>query len=83
MKTTYEFNARAVCPVDGTLDDYVVTVKTDRFIAAEEIVSIVQGLASKPLYQENLTEDIAQRLNVAVKTVGMHSDIKTTCEVGS
>lgn len=92
MKTSYEFNVLAICPVDGAMITYAITVLLNhRTIMVEELIGIVQGLIDEPVLQEDLTTRLYckirdrfgptkdGRLDGRITTVGVHSGVKITC----
>ena len=81
--TKHEFEATAICPVDGSTDRYQVTVHTVFDIHVEAILEAAKALAGERIIQEEFTRRLfmALRTGVVVKTVGMHSGVRTTCEV--
>lgn len=80
MKVTHEVKVYGHCPVDGKNDSYDVTISTMKLLKVENILSAINGL-NWPLFQETMTQQLADALGCHVKSVGYHSGIKTTCEV--
>jgi len=81
MAVTYELTVNAKCPVDGTLDTYAVTVRSQRAIAAEDILAAAKkATEGEPVFQEVITERLSRILGESVETVGVHSGVKTTCK---
>jgi hypothetical protein len=81
----HRFTLQAKCPVDENVTDvYDVTVITRRTLLVEDIMEAVESLSlERPLYQEELTEQLAEKLDgTIVQTVGMHSKVETTCRSG-
>lgn len=70
------------CPVDNAEDTYeaVVTVK-NRLLDCEYICRVVDELTQKPIFQERLTQEMADRLMTTVVTAGTHCGgrVRTTC----
>ena len=61
------------CPVDGAADRYECVVDVSgRVVKCEEIVEAVEVLTKKPIFQEGLTQALADRLNATVVTKGTH-----------
>lgn len=80
MKVTHEIEVRGICPVDLSLDVYQVKISSMRIVQVEDIISVVNDL-KWPLYQEEMTQQLAEKLKCSVCSVGYHSGVKTTCEV--
>lgn len=81
MIVTHSFDATCTCPVDGTTDEYRVTIETDRVVPVEDILAVAADLACERMFQEQFTTELAQRLDVAVATFGTHSGVHTAVEV--
>lgn len=82
MITEHRLTALSRCPVDTlVVDVYDVVVRCrDRIVPVERIleeVALVQALA---LYQEDVTQRLADRLEVEVETRGWHSGVETVCK---
>lgn len=80
MKVKHKLQIYGKCPVDGANDSYNLTVTTTKIIKVEDIIAAVRRL-QWPLFQEEVTQILADELGCNVRTVGHHSGIKTTCEV--
>lgn len=81
MKTRYEVQVRAQCPVvpDDT-DLYQFTIESESIIEVEKIVAFVaENAGQKNIFQEDLTRKCAVMLGAQVTSVGWHSGIKVTC----
>lgn len=84
MKATHVLTAVAPCPSELQEHDlYRIEVETDRMIRVEEIESVVHDLTSEPVFQEDLTETLADRLGAVVRTACRHSKTVTEVEAGS
>lgn len=81
--TTYETRVVARCPADeAVVDIYELTVtKTTGMVPVERILAALADFVLTPVYQEDLTREIAERLgeHVTVRTVGLHSGVSTVC----
>ena len=77
MKIKHELTHFAQCPHGGE-DCYTITVKTDRLLPVEDILAALKEMP-QPIYQEDLTRQLAERVRARVKTVGLHSGVETTC----
>ena len=80
MKVTHEIEVRGICPVDLSFDVYQVKISSMRIVQVEDIISVVNAL-KWPLYQEEMTQQLAEKLKCSICSVGYHSSVKTTCEV--
>jgi hypothetical protein len=80
MMITHEVKVYGHCPVDGKNDFYDVTISTMQFLKVEDILLAINGL-NWPLFQETMTQQLADVLGCHVRSVGYHSGIKTTCKV--
>ena len=80
MIVTHEIQVYGRCPVDGKSDFYDVTITTMKVIKVEDIIVAVEAI-EWPAFQEEMTQQLADRLGCRVRSVGFHSGIKTTCEV--
>ena len=73
MTVTHEFELRAVCPVDSYEDLYAVTLRIERLVQCEEVLKAARGVAGKgEVYQEELTQKLADTLGGEVTTKGFH-----------
>lgn len=82
MNVTHSFPLAAKCPSGLTVQDvYEVQVVTDRMIAVEDILAAADELANgEPIYQEDLTAALADRIGATVRTIGAHGVVTTTAE---
>lgn len=83
MRAEHSLEVKAICPVDGSEDRYVLTVRTSRMLNVEEILSVVAPLFGATLFQEELTQRVHNALGCEVETLGYHSGVRTrvVCEV--
>lgn len=81
MKNVYEFGLKALCPVDGTLDEYEFSIEAPHTIEAEKIAAFIAASAERKVFQEDLTMDCINELGAtrAIST-GWHSGIKVRSE---
>jgi hypothetical protein len=81
MKTTTTHRCTIVgrCP-HGCPDLYTAefTVE-DRVLRVEDIRAEIDTLTNEPIYQEDLTRLLAERLNCVVVTTGPHGIFETRC----
>lgn len=80
MITIYRYKFCRKCPVDDAFDNYKAKFKANRIIKAEDILAAIDALPEK-IFQEDLTAELACRLQCKVKTVGHHKGVKVTCKV--
>ena len=80
MIVTHEVQVYGRCPVDGKSDSYDVTIITMRVLKVEDIIAVIDAI-KWPVFQEEMTQQLADQLSCRVRSVGHHSGIKTTCEV--
>lgn len=84
MKATHVLSAIAPCPSGLQEHDYYrIEVEADRMIRVEEIEAAVDELTTEPVFQEDLTEALADRLGAVVRTLGKHNKTLTEVEAGS
>jgi GTP cyclohydrolase I len=66
--------------VDESRDCYRAWIYLeDRVVPVEKIHALIEELTQKPIFQEELTQALADRLEATVKTRGCHvqGDVKT------
>lgn len=79
VETRHRLKIVALCPVNDSHDIYEVEVVTDAVLPVEEILDAVAELTRQPIYQETLTEELADRLKATVTSYGSHSGVRTVC----
>jgi hypothetical protein len=79
IKVVYRTEIAAICPVDGSRDIYRVTIRSDWLIPVEEILATIAAATGDPVYQENLTQTLADEIGAKVITTGRHSGVETRC----
>lgn len=78
MRAKHTLQIKAKCPVNGKIDKYTLEVTTNRLVKVEDIMAIIKEETSgDPVFQEELTEQLALRLKCKVKTIGTHSGVET------
>lgn len=79
MNVSYYMDFSGVCPVDGTRDDYCLTITSTETIPVEDILSAIERATDVPTYQEEITRMISEDIPQAdfVRTIGIHSGVKT------
>jgi hypothetical protein len=80
MKVTHEVRVYGRCPVDLAIDEYDVTFITPKTLKVEDINEAIANI-QWPVFQEEMTLYLADKLGCHVHSVGYHSGVKTTCEV--
>lgn len=65
--------------MNGEQDRYKVTIETVRQINCEDLVATLAGYAERAIYQEVLTQELADQFKAQVTTRGIHSGVLTTC----
>lgn len=82
--TKHEFVAKALCPVNGSVDVYAVTVQTVFDVKVEDILAAAKIMEGERIFQEDFTRRLFSALSafgVIVTTVGTHSGVRTTCQI--
>lgn len=80
MRIRHELTITAVCPVDGKPDRYEAFIDCTRIIPVEDILAAVSQCATRKVFQEDLTQELARQLGVKITTTGYHSGVKTVCQ---
>ena len=80
MLVRHSLTITAACPVDQKPDRYEAVVECTRVVKVEDILSAVQRFTAAPMFQEELTQELARVLGAKVTTTGFHSGVKTVCE---
>lgn len=70
---------RAQCPVNGEDDYYNTVVTLSRVVPVEDILYEAKFLTQAPIFQEDLTRELAKAIKGEVVTHGIHSGVYTTC----
>ena len=79
ISTTHTLQFSGRCPL-GPEDHYEASIHAGpRFIEAGFISKLVSELTSQPIYQEHLTQQLADRLCCRVVTQTRHGRVSTTC----
>lgn len=83
MTAEHRLYIAATCPVDeDVLDIYELVVTTGALIEVEEIHATVRRLTAEPVFQEDLTDRLAEALGAHVLLRGRHSGVETTTQAG-
>ena len=73
---TYTLNISAKCPHDPkTRDVYQCEITSNETLLVEAILETARDLGEEPIYQEDLTRALAERLNATVTLEGDHSNV--------
>jgi hypothetical protein len=82
MKTKHKTVIHSACPVNGMIDEYGATFYVKgRVLPVEDIQAAIDELTVTPIFQEELTMQLAKRLQCSVVTIGTHSGFETACKV--
>jgi hypothetical protein len=81
LKTTYEIEVRAQCPVNPSDTDlYSFQITSQSIIEEESIVRFfAEHAGHRTVFQETLTQQCAVALGAHVRSVGTHSGVLVTC----
>lgn len=84
MRVEHQLQISGICPINGVRDSYVATVRIKRMLTVEEIIERADNLSKsmEPMFQEQLTQALADLLCAEVETVGYHSGVRTTVVCG-
>lgn len=79
MKTVHRTTIVGKCP-HGCPDVYSAEFHiADRIITVESIQAEIDAATKEPVYQEDLTQRLANRVGCNVATVGSHGQFETEC----
>jgi GTP cyclohydrolase I len=79
MQTIHRTTIVGKCP-HGCPDLYAAEFHVeDRVIMVEDIQAAIDDLTREPVYQEALTQALADRLSCVVETRGVHGRFLTEC----
>lgn len=79
MITRHRTTVVGKCP-HGCADVYEAEFEiADRVITVESIQSEIDAATAEPIYQESLTQRLADRVGCVVTTTGTHGRFLTTC----
>lgn len=78
----YRFTMTALCPVDGSTDEYRAEYHTDTLVPVETILETAKRWENKLIFQEDLTAELRAALwtpfGGSVTLVGVHSGVEVT-----
>lgn len=79
MFTIHSTLIAAKCP-KGAHDVYEAEFHVaGRVVEVETIAAVIAGSTTRPIYQEDLTQSLADALTCKVVTKGSHGEFSTTC----
>lgn len=80
MKVRHHVIIQSTCPVDRSEDRYDCYVYSRRLLKCEDVIAAVGQLTTAPVFQELLTQRLADVLGCKVKTSGLHvrGTVRTT-----
>lgn len=79
MRARHEIEIECACPSDDLPDVYRMTVKCERTIKVEDIITAADQARSMKVYQEDLALWFARKLNAQITLEGVHyGRVKTT-----
>ena len=58
---------QAKCPNGGHLNKYKITIKVPSFVEVEKLLEIVKTYKGTEIFQEDLTKDVAQKIQQLFK----------------
>ena len=82
IRVEHTLSVLARCPVNESRDVYETTFRLDKLVKVETLIEQCRGFQDKKLFQEELTELLAQAFGCEVETRGIHSGVKTVCVAG-
>lgn len=77
MVVEHCFTMMARCPMNNLQDVYEVTFRMDKVLPIERILGHIAGLVGVKLFQEEITQSLADSFECEVETVGVHNNVKT------
>lgn len=82
MHVRHTLTATGTCPNNGLPDHYTVAVYTNAILYCEDIAAAVDELLAKPVFHEQFTQALADRLGCRVRTRCRHlhgGRVRTDC----
>lgn len=79
---SYFLKVSGLCPDDEAIDSYEITVTSPSVINVERINEVVHAHLGDPIYQEDLTQEIALELAATVEIKGWHQGVLITSRAG-
>lgn len=74
---TYETTHQCLCPNGELKDHYTIIIESASIIPAEFIIQALKELPPKA-YQEEIADQLRNKLGAAVTVVGWHYSVKIT-----
>lgn len=78
MRVEHRLTMSARCPMNDLRDTYEVVFLVTELVPVEKILHICAGFLDNRIYQEDLTQALANIFHCEVETIGIHSGVKTT-----
>jgi GTP cyclohydrolase I len=76
MLVEHTLTMSAQCP-NGCRDLYEVTFRVGKLVMVEELLEVVAQYEEREIFQEELTQQLADLLQCEVESQGTHSDVRT------
>jgi|TARA_R110000803_G_C11971565_1_gene319776 hypothetical protein len=73
----YEINHKSVCPNNGNVDYYDITITSSFVIQVEEIIESLNSMPTS-IYQEEIADKLSETFAATVQVVGFHQKVKIT-----
>lgn len=77
MKIEHTLTMQAKCPINNLPDFYEVTFRMEKFVQVEMLLGHVGALNGVKLFQEEITQSLADSFQCEVESLGIHSGVKT------
>jgi hypothetical protein len=81
MKVRHHIRIESKCPVNGDADSYDCYVYANRVVLCEDVAMAVEAATTGAVFQEMLTQEMADALFATVKTVKTHMQGRVTTAV--
>jgi hypothetical protein len=78
LQVIHETTITCRCP-HGPIDVYTVEFHLDKMVTVEDIQRVIDESITKPIYQEDLTKLLSDKIECKVVTSGNHLRFKTKC----
>lgn len=77
MLVEHTLTMQAKCPVNNLPDVYEVTFRMNKVMQVEILLAHCAALNGVKLFQEEITQSLADRFECEVESFGVHSNVKT------
>lgn len=67
----------AACPVNDGRDVYEATFRLNRLVKVEDLQVLVEDYNGTRIFQEELTQELADHMRCEVETRGMHGNVRS------